>query len=602
MDRWHSIRNVECVACGAFWPRRTARFCGGCGAVLSVASDEGPGFEVVRSGRGPGGPILRAVVAAGVVVVLVLAAVVAATVARSPGIEEPPESSAEVVLPDREAIGPDEQAAPPAAAELASDPDPTCTGGVCETWRRELPPGPVHPVGGWFIHVHTEVGPPTDWPDETREEPSRAFATLTAISPGTGEVGWQQELRLPHLTNAPIRVAEIDDDLLIVTWDSKVTALGADGGERRWSQRVANEAARVHPGAAGEVVVWHRATVGLGLQELRGPLTGGLTRLDRATGEPQGTLRPARLVAFLDDQAILQSSDDQTIAGVGLDDLMPRWERGSTLLRDRPPIPQADGSLALLTDRSIELLDPSSGETLAARPLEIASHEVIEVVGTTAIRYRPDGPPGLLNAGLTVPSRSSVELYDLTDPERTPSQIDDVIGVQPVRTPPGGASVPEDEWPVDRVVIVSQEGRSIGLTVLDGNASDQHEIDLGTATCCWSLLPTRDPEALALLSPDDHHRIAVVDIDEGYATELGVEPGLTVTEVAASPVAPERSGAATPLIDRLTLATDDDSVPGSLVLVSRSWRFESPRPAELIATDAAPAVRTSDELIGLHPG
>lgn len=615
MDGWPSTRDAVCPACGASWPGRTARFCGACGAALKAADHE---VEAERSGRGPGGPNLRVAAVAGVAVV---ALGIIAAIAGSPGTEDPPEASADVDLPGPEEIGhdpggpvpsrgdptdPADQADPSGAADLPSEPGSMCSQGDCERWRRELPPGPVLAESGWLIHVHKEVGPPTDWPDETRQEPSRAFATLTAIQPDTGEVGWRQELRLPHLSNAPIRLAGIGEGLLVVTWDSKVTALDADSGERRWSQRVANEAARVHPGADGEVVVWHRATVGLSLQELRGPLPGGLTRLDRGTGESLGTLRPARLVTFLDGQAILQSPDDQAITGVGLDDLTPRWERGTALLRDRPPILQADGRVALLSDRGIELIDPDSGETLAERPLEIAPHEVVEVVGTTAIRYRPDGPPGLANAGLTAPERFTVELYDLADPDRAPTRIRQVIGVEPIRKPPEELSVPEGGWPVDRVVIVSQDRRRLAFTVVgsDDAIRSEHEVELDTATCCWRPLPTAGSDAIALLSPDARHRIAIVDTGGEYTTVTDVGHGLRVTAVVGSPAAASRPGpeAAAPLADRLILATEDDPSSATLIVVAANWRFESVGPAELIAADPVPTVRTSDGVIGLNPG
>ena len=574
------VREVTCPSCAATWPRRTSRFCGACGTSLTASTagshlaEGGPPDEDELAGDrryGVRSRRLELIAAAVLVVIVGIAITIAASVSEPPldtGSDHV-ELPAPDELPDEDPDAPPDgalQDRDPASEEARSNDVPlrgpttiTCVPAGCERWRTELPDGSVIPAHDLLIHVERKVGPPTDWPDESREEPSRAFALLTALDPSDGRIVWDRQLEKPHLTEpgVQVQVLPVDESLVLVLWGRQIFALDAPTGERRWGTFRAPAARPDRPGVDGEVVVWWPDAVGDGHDHADQPdagrsLTappGALTSLDRRSGAV-GWRISTRLVMFAHGQAVTLSEDGTTLAGIDLEDRRRVWSRELTLPGEREPQVLTEGRLALLSDGSIEVIDTASGETVARRELSLPEVFDVEVIGTTAVVHRSQEPPPMASAGS---ARSSVYLQDLTDPDRPPRQVGDVVAVQPLptRSPTGGT--PWERAPTAGLAIVTQPDDTVHLTVLDSDGA---------------IPSTTDP-------------------GQGRVIDLPAER--TVTAVLGSQ-------------GQVVVAHGEEGVDHSPWLISGDARAEVQGHAEVVTAEPELVIRTADGLVGLDLG
>ena len=572
------VREVTCPSCAATWPRRTSRFCGACGTSLTASTtgshlaEGGPPDEGELAGDrryGVRSRRLELIAAAVLVVIVGIAITIAASVSEPPldtGSDHV-ELPAPDELPDEDRDAPPEgalQDREPASEEARSNDLPlrgptriTCVPAGCERWRTELPDGSVIPAHDLLIHVERKVGPPTDWPDESREEPSRAFAVLTALDPSDGRIVWDRQLEKPHLPGVPVHVLPVDESLVLVLWGRQIFALDAPTGERRWGTFRAPAARPDRPGIDGEVVVWWPDAVGDGRDhadqlDVGRSLTaphGELSSLDRRSGTV-GWRFPTRLVMFAHGQAVTLSEDGTTLAGIDLENRRRVWSRELTLPGERDPQVLTEGRIALLSDGRIEVIDTASGETVAGRELSLPEAFHVEVIGTTAVVHQPQEPPPMASAGS---ARSSVYLHDLTDPDRSPSQVGDVVAVQPLPMRSPTARTPWEHAPTEALAITTQPDDTVHLTVLGSDGA---------------IPSTTDPEQRRVI-------------------DLPAER--TVTAVLGSQ-------------GQVVVAHGEEGFDHSPWLVSGDARAEVQGRAEVVTAEPELVIQTAEGLIGLDLG
>jgi len=613
------VREVTCPSCAARWPRRTSRFCGACGASLPDSTagvhltEDGPPDEDELAGDRRFGLSSRRLelIAAAVLVVIVGVAI---TVAAS--VSEPPldTDSDHVELPAPDELPDDGRDAPPEGAPQDREPASegprsndvplhgpgtlTCVPAGCERWRIELPDGSVTPTHDLLIHVERKVGPPTDWPDEGREEPSRDFTVLTALDPSDGRIVWERQLEKPHLTEpgVQVQVLPVDESLVLVLWGREIFALEAPTGERRWGTFRAPAARPDRPGVDGEVVVWWPDAAGNGGDHLDQPdagpsLTapsGALISLDRRSGAA-GWRIATRLLTSAHGQAVVLSADGTEVSGIDLDDRTTTWSRELRSGLSHPPVPLAGRRLALPSHEGIEVIGTDSGDTIADRRLGLSPRRHIEVVGTTLVQHAPGDRPEEADPR----TRSSVLLLDLADPDVAPRQIDDVTSVVTLRSPAPVAAPPWHERPVEGLVITTQPEDQVHLTVLDASGSVRFEGDTGLSSeaCCWQPVPSDDPGSIALVDPDaDGSRVAIVPTTHQQEPRIISLPAdRTINEVLGDDAG-------------FVVAHGRGGVGHDLWLVADEARASVIGGARVVTVDPVPVIQTAEGLIGLDLG
>lgn len=605
-----TLREIACPGCDARWARRGARYCGSCGAAL-VHTSAGSERSDARSSasEGPAGPyrgarpwLLWAVI------VLVAMVVTVAVSVGIPEVEEPEPGGGEVDLPDPEELqdAGDRDAAPLGSTtdELPSD-EPragasspaTCVPAGCERWRTELPHGSVTPAGGLLIHVERKVGPPSDWPDEGREEPSRDFAVLTAVDPANGRIVWQEELVHPQLTDARLRVLSIDDTLVLVVRGREITALESSTGERRWGQHAGHEVTEVHIGEAGHIVVWgpdgsavtapHEGEPGLR------PRSGQMTSFDRHSGSLRWRTS-IELLVFAEGRAVTLSEDGASLVGLDLDDLTQRWRREHRLRPDQAPVLLTDRDLGLVSTDRIEVLDLHSGETSSRRTIELRSEDRVQGVGKTVVVHRQRQAPPMAPterrrfSGHLELARSSAYLFYLDDPDRTPTRVGDVVDVVPLPRRPTDAASRWHQPAVGGLALVSQPEGRVHLTVLDsdGTVHFEREVGLTSERCCWQPLATTASGSITLVDPEaGGDRVAILSTTDPTEPRVITHPGgRTITDVL---------GSSWPIVVAHGSEAED------LWLHSAGTWSRVVGRAEVVSVDPGPVIQTPDGLIGL---
>jgi outer membrane protein assembly factor BamB len=323
---------MTCEECGATW-RRSARFCGRCGAILRAEprADDAP--------RRRATPILSrrivAVVAAGCLVVLGGVALAvgepwdALQATPSQDVEVPP--SPEGTLPeDGDRPGADWE--PPAPAVL-------CQPAPCERWRVHLPTGTTVVDGATAYHVGS-----TNWRTE-----------VTAVDVDTGAVRWRRTLVVPDAVNGATydgpspTLLTSRPDVIVVAVEGRVEARSRSDGGLVWALELDGLLPFWLEDGPDDTIVTFAGLRHGGSHPGPGWSTEMILSLDADTGAPRWERTITMPLAFdpIPDGVIVAVIDPHEDPTDESEEPQGRPEDGSTLIA----------------------LDASSGETLWERPL-----------------------------------------------------------------------------------------------------------------------------------------------------------------------------------------------------------------------------------------
>jgi len=150
-------------------------------------------------------------------------------------------------------------------------------------------------------------------------------------------------------------------------------------------------------------------------------------------------------------------------------------------------------------------------------------------------------------------ARSSVYLHDLTDPDRSPSQVGDVVAVQPLPMRSPTARTPWEHAPTEALAITTQPDDTVHLTVLGSDGA---------------IPSTTDPEQRRVI-------------------DLPAER--TVTAVLGSQ-------------GQVVVAHGEEGFDHSPWLVSGDARAEVQGRAEVVTAEPELVIQTAEGLIGLDLG
>lgn len=479
---------MTCEDCGATW-RRSARFCGRCGAVLRATprATEAPSRWVNLL---PPRWLVAAVAACCLVVLGGVALVIGEPwetlqAAPSQDVEVPPSPEGAV---------PDDDDRPGVAWE---PPTPTvlCQPAPCERWRVHLPSGTTVVDGDTAYHVGS-----TNWRTEA-----------TAIDVETGAVRWRDTMVVPDAVNGsrndgPLPTLLTDrDDVIIVAIEGLLEARSRTDGEVAWAfQREGLLPFTVEAGSADTVLVL------AGVRPVdpdHGPGWSSETILsiDALTGEPRWERHIATPLTYrpIPEGVILAitmpgeeaadgpteetstepvgSTTDETI--VALDPLT-----GEVLWRRSLPRHGfgASGSvLHLHQDTHAEFVDIRSGELLDL-PFDIQDQFGVEMVGDLFAVRSHAGDHG--SGHLSVGPLQHLAVFDRDEGvEHFTASAPGWVGTHAL--PDGG------------MVIASGEGDRLVLTALGNDGHVRWERELGVPTPnVWPLWPHVDDGVIAMIA------------------------------------------------------------------------------------------------------
>jgi hypothetical protein len=490
--------------------------------------------------------------------------------------------------PREEAVPPVRQVTDPVVRDL---PRVTCIPEGCERWHTPLPQGQVLDVGDVLVHVERKVGPPTDWPDEGREEPSRDYAILTAVDPAGGQIVWDLELRLPHLTDRRVQAIPTDD-LVVFAWERQLVAVDARTGAERWTRHLDPGVHLVHPGPHHDVLVWwphvHSDGEVARMTDLGGgavaTVPGVLASLDLGDGALRWQTE-ARPVLVTDTHLVSAATDGGVLIGIDLRDGSHAWSRDLPTQTERQPIPLADGRALVRTDRRLEVLDLATGATLADH--EANTLLPVTAVGTTAVVHSLELRPSA-DRGRNAPT--SVSVHPLDEPGDAAMRVDGVIAVHPLWDPTNSSTGSWRRIPAEGAAVVVQPGTDVGIILLGpaGEVRLDEHAGLVSERCCWRLHAGSDARGLVLFDPDVvGDRVVTLSTDDlAQRATVDLPRGMVATEVvqADPPVLIAHGGEG---VGRgMWLATPD----GLAGMLGRT---------ELVRVAPHPVVMTVDGLIGL---
>ncbi len=404
---------VTCPDCGASWPA-TARYCGRCGAAVTLSRGRGG----AGGGTRPGPPRAVRGVAVGVLVVSVVAAVVLGG-GPGPGTATSSPLDAEVALPSAGSVPPAPGATLADDATADADDGPsaapartrprldradrvlthrqvgipqtiTCVPAGCRAWRRPLDrERPPTVAAGEGLVVLVDADRATGLDAATGQE--RWVAPLDDLLPTT--VGGT---RLSDLVGRERPQLVIDGDLVLVGTLRRVAALDAIDGTRRWVARSTGWRLEELTPLAEVVVVRGQPVPTDELDDAGRPLrVVPVIALDRADGTVRWTTdersRPRSRTAATELIDVAEAGITAVVRGeLRGHDPATGWVRWRRSWAAGAYAFQAGPWLITEGSNGHRLLDPASGQEVADLDGYLA-HGVLEVEDVTvSVLLRPE--------------------------------------------------------------------------------------------------------------------------------------------------------------------------------------------------------------------